>query len=125
MKLSDIKGVTWPELHNEDFTSIETILNNSFFDKVSKIKSHEFDPREYVFISKKDIISILKKLLLTPRILDKRPSIEELNKILNSDEGTSLAILPNGEIACLNPKVDIEAIATAIAQSKDVIKIKE
>lgn len=64
--------------------------------------------------NEKELIKFLKEFLLTPKPLDKRPTIAELEKILNSEDGGSLALLPNGEVACLNPKISIEGVARAI-----------
>lgn len=61
------------------------------------------------------IIDLLKRVLLTPKVLDKKPTIAELEKILNSDEGANIAILPNSEIAVMNPSISIEKLAQEIA----------
>lgn len=40
--------------------------------------------------------------------------IDELEKLLNSEEGQSLGMLPDGEISCMRPKINMGQIADAI-----------
>lgn len=67
-----------------------------------------------VVLDEKALIEMLKSLLLTPKKLDKKPTIAELEKILNSDEVSSLTMAENGEIFCARPKFSIESIAKEI-----------
>jgi hypothetical protein len=64
--------------------------------------------------SEDELINKLKSLLLTAKPMDRKPTIAELEKILNSEEGQSIAMLPNGEIAVMNPKITIRELATAL-----------
>lgn len=77
-------------------------------------------------LNREKLISLIKELLLTPKSLDRpKPTIAELEKILNAPAGESLAILPNGEIATVRPQFSIEKLADAIiAREGTILEVK-
>lgn len=74
-----------------------------------------FNPVPGLALDEEAVIEFLKELLLKPKPLNNKPTIAELEQILNGPEGHSLAMLPNGEIAMVNPKISIEGIGRALA----------
>lgn len=116
-------GVNWPERRefkgypepgdtNRVYEFYEdkgfNLAVQAFMSEIAKLPHSKED------LDEKEVIAYLKELLLTPKKLEQKPTIAELENILNSEEGRSLAMLPNGEIACINPKVSIEGIGRAI-----------
>lgn len=104
MKLSDIKGVKWVEknqfdrhVYEDDSPELNLMEGwDKCVEHLDTIKSHEFDPREYVWIDYTVLANI---------IFDKI-------KINAADGEVNLVIF-------------MEDCMSAIAQSKDVLKVKE
>lgn len=72
------------------------------------------DISDKVTLDREKLVFYLKDLLLTPKKIDPKPTIAELEKILNSSEGQSLMMMPNGEIGMVRPSFSLEKIADAI-----------
>ena len=60
------------------------------------------------------ITDVLKELLLTPKPVEGKPTIAELQKMLDDPATSSIGVLPDGSIACLRPEISLKELASAI-----------
>ena len=117
-RLSSLKG--WPMKYLSVLDEPPTFANEHDlqFDNEKRWYNKALSAADLeVEVDEKEIVKLMKELLLTPKKFDKKPTIAELEKILNSDGDSSVGILPDGEVAMLRPKITIESVAKAIAQA--------
>lgn len=92
------------------------------------VNNHTIDQQGLVEIglNRERLISILKELLLTPKKLEQKPTIAELEKLLNSESVNSWLMDENGEILEMRPKYSIKSLADAIiAAESTLLEVKK
>lgn len=68
-------------------------------------------------ITRSDIVKEIMKLVKpTPIVMDKKPTIDELEKILNSESSDKVNILPDGTVTLTKTTTTVGEVADAILQ---------
>lgn len=126
VKLSAIEGLMIEKV-NEDQKYRAEIGEFNMGRKIGYNKAIDLQGSKQTGLNRERLIELIKKLLLNPKKVDRpKPTIAELEKLLNSEEINSWRLDTNGELMEMRPSYSIGTLADAIIHEEStLIEVKE